>query len=206
MEPKWLEWAKSLQAIAQNGLTFAENEFDIERYKKIRDIASEMMAENSNGNFDFIKNLFGNDEGYSTPKVDVRGVVFKDNKVLLVKEKADGGWTFPGGWADPNETPSESVEREVLEESGFEVKVRKVLAVYDRKKQGHTPPFPYHVYKIFFLCELVGGKKSNSIETDGVDFFEEGKIPILSASRTSLNQIQKFFKHLRNPELPAEFD
>ena len=206
MEPKWLEWAKSLQAIAQNGLTFAENEFDIERYKKIRDIASEMMAENSNGNFDFIKNLFGNDEGYSTPKVDVRGVVFKDNKVLLVKEKADGGWTFPGGWADPNETPSESVEREVLEESGFEVKVRKVLAVYDRKKQGHTPPFPYHVYKIFFLCELVGGKKSNSIETDGVDFFEEDKIPALSASRTSLNQIQIFFKHFRNPELPAEFD
>ena len=206
MEPKWLEWAKSLQAIAQNGLTFAENEFDIERYKKIRDIASEMMAENSNGNFDFIKNLFGNDEGYSTPKVDVRGVVFKDNKVLLVKEKADGGWTFPGGWADPNETPSESVEREVLEESGFEVKVRKVLAVYDRKKQGHTPPFPYHVYKIFFLCELVGGKKSNSIETDGVDFFEEDKIPALSASRTSLNQIQIFFKHFRNPELQTEFD
>ena len=206
MEPKWLEWAKSLQAIAQNGLTYAENEFDIERYKKIRDIASEMMAENSNGEFEYIKNLFGNEEGYSTPKVDVRDVVFKDDKVLMVKEKADGGWTFPGGWADPNETPSESVQREVFEESGFEVKVRKVLAVYDRKKQGHTPPFPYHVYKIFFLCELVGGKKSNSIETDGVDFFEEDKIPALSASRTSLNQIQIFFKHFRNPELQTEFD
>ncbi len=206
MEPKWLQWAKSLQAIAQNGLTFAENQFDIERYEKIREIASEIMAENSNGKFEYIKNLFGNEEGYSTPKVDVRGVVFKDNKVLLVKEKADGGWTFPGGWADPNETPSESVEREVFEESGFVVKVKKVLAVYDRANQGHTPPFPYHVYKIFFHCELVGGEKSNSIETDGVDFFSMGNIPNLSASRTSLGQIRKFFEHYNNPEMPTEFD
>ena len=206
MEPKWLEWAKSLQAIAQNGLIFAENEFDIERYKKIREIASEMMAENSNGEFEYIKNLFGNEEGYSTPKVDVRGVVFKDNKVLLVKEKADSGWTFPGGWADPNETPSESVEREVHEESGFEVKVKKVLAVYDRRKQGHIPPFPYHVYKIFFLCELIGGEKSNSIETDGVEFFSGDNIPQLSASRTSLSQIKKFFEHNKNSALPTEFD
>ncbi len=206
MEPKWLEWAKSLQAIAQNGLTFAVNEFDIERYKKIREIASEIMAENSNGDFEYIKDLFGNEEGYSTPKVDVRGVVFKENKVLLVKEKADGGWTFPGGWADPNETPAESVEREVFEESGFLVKVKKVLAVYDRKKQGHTPPFPFHVYKLFFLCEIIGGKKSNSIETDGVDFFGEEGIPHLSASRTSLSQIKKFFEHYLKPEMQAEFD
>jgi ADP-ribose pyrophosphatase YjhB (NUDIX family) len=206
MEPKWLEWAKSLQAIAQNGLTYAVNEFDVERYNQIRNISAEIMASNSDGDFEFIKELFKNVDGYATPKVDVRGVVFKDNKILLVKEKIDGGWTLPGGWADPNEIPSESVEREVFEESGFIVKSKKILAVYDRAKQGHKPPFPFHVYKLIFLCDLQGGKKTISNETDDVDFFEEDKIPELSHSRVIKSQIKRVFEFYRNPGLPADFD
>lgn len=206
MEPKWLEWAKSLQAEAQNGLTFSQNEFERERYNHILDIAAEMMASNSDTDLGYIKGLFQDVEGYMTPRVDVRGVVFKDDKVLLVKEKADGGWTLPGGWADPNETPSQSVEREVFEESGFQVSTIKVLAVFDRAKQGHTPPFPYHVYKLFFLCELKGGKKATSIETDGVDWFLENDIPALSSARTTVSQLRRFFEHHRNPDLPTEFD
>jgi ADP-ribose pyrophosphatase YjhB (NUDIX family) len=206
MEPKWLEWAKSLQAISQNGLTYAENEFDIVRYEQIRDISAEIMASNSDGDVEFIKELFKNVEGYATPRVDVRGVVFKENKILLVKEKMDGGWTLPGGWADPNETPSASVEREVIEESGFIVKAKKILAVYDRTKQGHLPPFPFHVYKLFFLCDLIGGERTISNETDDVDFFEEDKIPELSQSRTSKSQLIRFFEFHRNPDLPTDFD
>jgi len=206
MEPKWLEWAKNLQAIAQNGLTYSVNEFDIERYEQIRNIAAEIMASNSDGDFEFIKDLFKNIEGYETPKVDVRGVIFKDNKILLVKEKVDGGWTLPGGWADPNESPSQSVEREVYEESGFIVKSKKLLAVYDRTKQGHTPPFPFHVYKLFFLCDLKGGNKTISNETTDVDFFEHYKIPDLSNSRVIKSQILKFFEFQRNPGLPTDFD
>lgn len=206
MEPKWLGWAKSLQAIAQNGLTFAESEFATERYNQITDIAAEMMASNSDADLAYVRDLFKNFEGYATPKVDVRGVVFRDDKVLLVKEKSDGGWTLPGGWADPNETPSQSVEREVFEESGFEVKAVKVLAVYDRAKQGHTPPFPYHVFKLFFLCELKGGKRTTSIETDDVDFFAEKDIPGLSSARTTLNEIRRFFEHRHVPDLPTDFD
>ena len=206
MEPKWLEWAKSLQAEAQNGLTFTTNEFERERYNHILEIAAEMMAKNSDADYEYIKGLFDDVEGYMTPRVDVRGVVFKGDRVLLVKEKSDGGWTLPGGWADPNETPSQSVEREVFEESGFEVKARKVLAVLDRAKQGHTPPFPYHIYKLFFLCELKGGKKATSIETDAVDFFAENNIPHLSASRTTDSQMKRFFEHHRNPNLPTDFD
>lgn len=206
MEPKWLEWAKSLQAEAQNGLTFSENEFERERYNHILEIAAEMMAANSDADAGYIKGLFDDVEGYMTPRVDVRGIVFKNDKVLLVKEKADGGWTLPGGWADPNETPSESVEREVFEESGFESKVTKVLAVYDRAKQGHTPPFPYHVYKMFFLCDLKGGKKTTSIETDAVEFFAEDEIPPLSSARTTVEQLHRFFEHHRNPEMPTDFD
>jgi len=206
MEPKWLEWAKSLQAIAQNGLTYALNEFDIERYNEIRNIAAEMMASNSEGDLEFIKDLFLNVDGYATPKVDVIGVVFKDDKILLVKEKSDGGWTLPGGWADPNETPSESVEREVFEESGFVVKSKKILAVYDRAKQGHTPPFPFHVFKIFFLCQLNGGTKTTSNETDDVDFFDENNLPELSKARVLKKQIERLFEFYRNPDLPADFD
>ena len=206
MEPKWLDWAKSLQAEAQNGLTFSQNEFERERYNHILDIAAEMMASNSDTDLSYVKGLFKDVEGYMTPRVDVRGVVFKDARVLLVKEKADGGWTLPGGWADPNETPSQSVEREVFEESGFRVKAVKVLAVFDRAKQGHTPPFPYHVYKLFFLCELKGGKETTSIETDAVDWFTEDNIPALSSARTTASQLRRFFEHHRNSELPTDFD
>lgn len=206
MEPKWIEWAKSLQAIAQNGLTYAENNFDIERYNKIRNIAAEIITSHTDVNLEIVKNLFNGEEGYSTPKVDVRGAVFKNHKLLMVREKLDGKWTLPGGWADPNETPSQSIEREVFEESGFIVKAKKILAVYDRTKQGHIPPFPYHVYKLFFRCELVGGEKKHSIETDGVDFFSDEEIPELSLSRTTIHQVTRIFEHYRNPTMPADFD
>ncbi len=206
MEPKWIEWAKDLQAISQNGLNYSENAFDRDRYNKIRDIAAEILASHSDVDFEVIKDLFNGEKGHSTPKVDVRGAVFKDDKILMVREIIDGGWTLPGGWADPNETPSASIEREVFEESGFVVKAKKVLAVYDRAKQGHVPPFPYHVYKIFFECELVGGKKKYSIETDGVNFFSENEIPELSKARTTISQIKRIFKHYKNPQLPADFD
>ncbi len=206
MEPKWLEWAKSLQAEAQNGLTYTQSGFERERYEHILEIAAEMMASNSDTDFTYVKNLFEDVEGYMTPRVDVRGAVFNGDTILLVREKSDGGWTLPGGWADPNETPAESVEREVFEESGFEVKASQVLAVFDRAKQGHNPPYPYHIYKLFFLCELKGGKKKTSIETDDVNFFEEKNIPALSTSRTTASQIRRLFEHHRNPVLPADFD
>ena len=206
MDPKWLELAKELQALSQDGLFYAENEFDNLRFKRISEIAAEMMSMNSGTDLEYINDLFSSQEGHATPKVDVRGVVFKENKILLVKEKSDGGWTLPGGWADPNETPGETVEREVFEESGFKVKARKVLAVLDRVKQGHTPPYPFHIYKIYFQCDLVGGEKKLSIETDGVDFFEENNIPPLSNARTLKKQIARMFFLQRNPALPADFD
>ncbi|HED05801.1 MAG TPA: NUDIX domain-containing protein [Ignavibacteria bacterium] len=206
MEPKWLKWAKSLQAISQVGLTFTSNEFDIERYKKIRKIAAEMMSANSDTDFEFIHNLFNYEDGYPTPKVDVRGVVFQDDKILLVKEKVDGGWTLPGGWAEPNETPSQSVEREVLEESGYVVSAEKVSAIYDRTKQGHTPPHPYHVYKIFFLCKILGGESVPSLETDDVGFFDKDNLPNLSDARIKKHQILRLFEHYKNPSLSVDFD
>lgn len=207
MEPNWLRWAKQLAALAQNGLTYSDNEYEIDRYKRIRQIAAEMMSAGFDLEAKAFVELFAQERGYATPKVDVRGAVFRDDKILLVREKLDGGWTLPGGWADPCQSPSEAVAREVFEEAGFEVRVTKLAAVYDRSKHPHKPPMPFHLYKLFFLCEITGGAAAESYETTGVDFFAEDNIPQeLSISRTLPFQIARMFEHHRHPALPTDFD
>ncbi len=206
MDPVWLKWAKELAAIAQNGLTYAETDYDTERYQAVRRIAAEMMSARSNQDTETLIKILADEEGYATPKLDVRGVVFRESKILLVEEKIDGGWTLPGGWADPCQSPSECVIREIREESGYETEARKLLAVYDRSKHPHKPPFPFHIYKMFFLCEITGGVPKVSHETTGVDFFPEDQIPDLSISRVLPAQIARMFEHHRNPDLPVDFD
>lgn len=206
MEPNWLTWAKRLAALAQDGLTYSDNEYEIDRYNQIRQVAAEMMAAGFQLETRTFLDLFAREQGYATPKVDVRGAVFRDDKILLVREKIDGGWTLPGGWADPCQSPSEAVAREVFEESGFEVRVVKLAAVYDRSKHPHLPPMPFHLYKLFFLCEITGGAATESYETTGVDFFAEDPLPPLSISRTLPFQIARLFEHYRNRALPTDFD
>ncbi|GAB1538200.1 NUDIX hydrolase [Scytonema sp. NUACC21] len=202
---KWLAWAQKLQAIAQTGLTYSENPYDIERFKSIRAIAAEILATHSNVEPSYILDLFSREVGYATPKVDVRGVVFRDDTILLVKEREDGCWTLPGGWADVGESPSEAAVKEIFEESGYLTRAVKLLAVYDRNRHGH-PPHPNYVYKLFFLCELVGGTPSASIETEEVGFFPEDGIPELSLGRVTPAQITRLYEHYRNPDLPTDFD
>jgi len=207
MEPNWLRWAKQLAALAQNGLTYSDNVYEIDRYKQIRQIAAEMMSAGFELDTKTFLDLFPREKGYETPKVDVRGVVFRDSKILLVQEKLDGGWTLPGGWADPCQTPAEAAVREVFEESGFEVRAMKLAAVYDRSRHPHLPLMPFHVYKLFFLCEILGGTATESHETTGVGFFAEGDLPEpLSVSRTLPFQLARMFEHHRNPALPTDFD
>lgn len=203
--PKWLDWAQNLQALAQSGLTYSPNPFDIQRYEAIREIAAEILSTYSQTDLGLIRDLYQSQAGYITPKVDVRGVVFKSDHILLVRELADGGFTLPGGWADVNEPPSSAVEREVWEETGYHVKAKKLLAVYDRNKHGH-PPYIFHIYKLFILCDLVGGQASGSIETGEADFFSEGHIPPLSIARTTAEEINRFFEHHRCPDLSTDFD
>lgn len=204
--PKWLNWSTRLQAIAQTGLTFAKDPYDIERYKAIRKIAAEMLAAGADMDLTVIRNMLSANDGYATPKVDVRGVVFRENKLLLVKEKSDGKWTLPGGWADVCEAPVENVMREVFEETGFQTHATKVLALFDRSLHQHEPPFPFHVYKLFVRCEITGGTATTSSETDAVEFFAEGEIPELSSTRITPGQIQCMFAHLKNPQRPTDFD
>lgn len=205
-ELKWLDWAKRLQAIAQNGLTFARTPFDTERYQAVRRIAAEMISEGSGADVARIEGLLSGEEGYQTPKVDLRCVAFRDDTLLLVKEWTDHCWTLPGGWADVTESPAEGVIREAYEESGFETRAVKLLAVYDRSKHPHVPPFIHHVYKLFFLCEITGGEVRRSNETLDVAFFARNEIPDLSLTRVVPSQIERFWEHREHPEWPTDFD
>lgn len=205
MEPNWLTWARKLQAIGQNGLAYSKDPFDLERFEELRELALEILQNYTDSELPRIRDLFAGEHGHATPKVDVRGVVFNEDAILLVRERADGKWTLPGGWVDVNESPSESVVREVFEESGYQTKALKLLACYDRNRHPH-PPHPYHVYKLFFSCEILGGSPSTSYETDGVDFFKQDAIPELSTGRVTSAQIDRFFEFLRSPDLPTDFD
>jgi len=206
MEPNWLTWAKQLQALSQNGLTYARDPFDRERYEQIRHIAAEMLAEKADAKVEAVLDLFSREKDYATPKVDVRGAVFKDSKILLVKERSDGKWALPGGWADVGESPSESVEREVWEESGFQVKAKHLAAVYDRGKHPHKPLMHYHIYKLFFICEITGGRAAISSETEKIEFFSESDLPELSITKILPEQILKMFEYYRQDGLEVYFD
>ena len=205
-EPKWVGWARELQAIAQTGLHFSESEYDRERYRRILALSIEIFANYSGETPVLIRQLFENQTGYATPKVDVRGVVFREDKLLLVQERSDGLWTLPGGWADVNDSPSDAVEREIVEESGFQAKAERMLAVFDRARHGHEPPFPFHVYKLFILCRLEGGEARTAMETIGVEFFGEDEIPPLSISRVTREQIQFCFETQNSSVGTCRFD
>ena len=149
--------------------------------------------------------LFRAEEGYATPKVDVRSVIIQDEKVLLVRERSDGLWTLPGSWADVGDPPGYAVEREIRGESGYEAKAIKMLALYDRNLHGH-PPMAFHVYRAFFRCEITGGSPTLSDETDGVDFFALSALPPLTVERVTAKQIARFFDHAHHPDWPTDFD
>lgn len=168
-------------------------------------MAAEILAAHSTGNLDGARGLLELQRGPATPKVDVRAAVFDGDGILLVKEPDDGGWSLPGGWADVGGSPAENVAREVHEESGYRVRVRRLLAAYDRDRQGHTP-IPYHVYKLCFLADIVDRDPSIVVDTDGVAFFGEHEVPPLSISRVTPAQIARFFEQRRDPTLPADFD
>ena len=164
-----VELARELAALAQSGLHYGKDPYDRERYEKLLGIANELLVDCSVLSMDEILQWRAADFGYATPKVDVRASCLREGQghVGPVKKRMDGRWTLPGGWADVNQTPVESVVREVVEESGFVVEVKRLLAVWDREKQGNPPPYPYSIYKMFFLCEIVGGEARETLETTG---------------------------------------
>ncbi|MBW4022835.1 MAG: NUDIX hydrolase [Proteobacteria bacterium] len=208
-EPDWLLWAREVQATAQSGLAFSRDPYDIERYHALTALAARMLAARTDGSAPGLATLFGAEGGYATPKVDVRGAAFDaEGRILMVREAADHDrWTLPGGWADVNQTPARCVAREVLEESGYEVRVVKLAGCWDRSAQGHTPPGLFSIVKLFFLCEITGGAPTTSLETSEVGFFAAEDVPAdLSLGRVLPHQVARMFAHHRDRTLPTEFD
>jgi len=205
-EPQWLRIARELRAIAQTGLTFSADRFDRQRYERLRELAGSLLALGSGADYDMILSILREDNGYATPKVDVRGAAFVDGRVLMVREISDGNWTLPGGWADVNQTAGECVVREIAEESGFEARILKLAAVYDYQRSNRPARHMDSIYKIFFICEITGGAARVSDETSEVAFFGRGELPPLSQGRTTAAQIERMFQHAEHPDLPADFD
>lgn len=202
---RWLEWAREIQALSQTGMHYAENEYQRERYQRLTEIAAEIITSYSDLDYNMLTHIFQGQIGYATPRVDVRGAVFRQGQILLVRERVDNGWTMPGGWADVGDLPSHAVEREVLEEAGFRVKASRVIGVYDANRTG--PLEIFHAFKIVFLCDLVGGQARPSNETSEVGFFGQGQIPeILSGERTKPRHILDAFEAQQDPNRLAVFD
>ena len=203
--PRWLVWAREIQALSQTGLHYAENDYQQERNQRLLEIAAEIISEHSEINYPALVCLFREQSGYATPRIDVRGAVFRDGELLLVRERMDGGWTMPGGWADVGDVPSEAVEREVWEETGFQVSAEKLVGVYDANRT--NPMEIFHAYKIVFFCEILAGEPRPSHETSEVAFFGYDQIPrSLSGERTKPRHIQDAFDAFANPTIPTVFD
>jgi ADP-ribose pyrophosphatase YjhB (NUDIX family) len=197
----WLKIAKDIQSIAQAGLTFSENKYDLDRYNQLRDLSVKIMHAYTRAPVNKIYELFANEKGYQTPKVDIRAVVFREDTILMVRETIDGFWTLPGGWADVNYSPFENAAKEVYEEAGIKVTPRRLLAVYDKTKDPQHMPDIYHIYKMFILCDDSGDIVKTGMETSDVGWFDRNSIPSLSLPRITFSQIAKMFEFYDSPLL-----
>ena len=202
---KWLKWAIEIQSLAQAGLTYTDNVYDVERYERLREISAEMIQEKSDINLDKVKELFCNEKGYQTPKLDTRAAIFKDNKILLVHEN-NNTWSLPGGWCDVLESVKSNTIKEVKEETGLDVNAVKIISVQDRNKH-NKPIYAYGVCKIFVLCNIIGGEFIENIETTEIKYFALNEIPSnLAEEKTNKEQIEMCFKAFNDENWQTQFD
>ena len=203
-EHQWLEWAKELQFIAQAGLTYTKDPFDRERFERVREIAAEIMSLQGRLPLAQVKDLFCNESGFQTPKLDTRAAIFKDNKILLVEEN-DGTWSMPGGWVDVMETIKSNTIKEVREEAGLDVEAVRVIALHDRNLH-NQPPFAYNICKVFVLCEVKGGCFKPNMETVASGYFGLDELPPLAVNKNSYEQIEMCFTAYSDKNWQVEFD
>lgn len=202
---KWLKWAIEIQSLAQSGLAYTQNKYDIERYERLREISAEILAEKTALNLDKVKNLFCNETGYQTPKLDTRAAIFKDNKILLVHEN-NGTWALPGGWCDVLESIKSNTEKEVKEETGLDAKALKIISIQDRNKH-NKPIYAYGVCKVFVLCDILGGEFIENIETTEIQYFSLGDLPNnLSEEKSNQEQIEMCFNAYHDKNWQTQFD
>ncbi len=203
--PQWLEWAREIQQLSQTGLAFAITDYEKKRYKRLIELTAEMVDYSTQLDKPAVEKVLMEQPGYATPKIDVRAAVINENKILLVQERTDNMWAMPGGWADVGDFPSQVAIRETKEESGFDVKPRKVAGVYDANRTGGRLEF-FHAFKIVFLCDLIGGEARASNETIDVKFFSFEELPPLSKNRTNNNHLEEIQFHLKDSIRQTFFD
>lgn len=202
---KWLKWAIEIQSLSQIGLTYTKDVYDRERYERLREISAEMLAKKTELSIEKVKDLFCNETGYQTPKIDTRAVIFRNNKILLVHEN-NGTWSLPGGWCDVLESVKSNTEKEVREETGLNVKAVKIISIQDRNKH-NKPVYAYGVCKIFVLCEVINGKFVENIETTEIRYFSLQDLPHnLAEEKTNKEQIEMCFKAYLNENWQTQFD
>ena len=204
MSERIIEWAKELQSLAQAGLHYGHDDFDRERYRRIREISAEMMAERTGLPVEKVKDLFCGDTGYQTPKLDTRAAIIENGRILLVCER-NGKWSMPGGWCDYDLSPAENTVKEVREEAGLDVVVDRLIAVQDREKH-NEPAYAYKIVKIFFLCRAVGGAFSPNLETSDSRWFAEDELPSLAEEKCNAEQVRMCFAAHRSEDWKACFD
>lgn len=200
----WLKWAMEIQAIAQTGLAYTEGIYDRERYERLREISAEMLSKKTDIPLEKVKDIFCNEKGYQTPKIDTRGVIFKKNKILLTHEN-DGTWSLPGGWCDVLQSVASNTIKEVKEETGLDVKPNRIIAVQDRNKH-NKPIFAYGICKIFVLCDLLGGEFVPNIETTEIGYFSLDSLPNVSEDKSNKEQIRMCFEAYKNENWKVKFD
>lgn len=204
MENKWLDWAKELQFIAQAGLTYSKDPFDLERFARIREISAEIMSMKSGENLEKVKGLFCNETGFQTPKLDTRAAIFKDGRILLVKEN-DGRWSMPGGWVDVMQSVMSNTVKEVKEEAGLDVEAVRLIAVQDRSLH-NRPLYAYNVCKVFVLCDVKGGSFQPNTETTESCYFSEDKLPPLAEEKNNEEQVRMCFRAAEDPNWKVLFE
>lgn len=201
---RWLDWAKELQFIAQAGLTYSQNPFDLERFQRIREISTEMMSYKTELPIEQVKNLFCNETGFQTPKLDTRAAIFQEEKILLVKEK-NGTWSLPGGWVDVMESIYSNTVKEAKEEAGLDIVPVRLIAVQDRNKH-NLPLYAYNVCKVFVLCEATGGEFQENTETSESAYFDLNELPLLAGEKNTKEQIRMCFEAYHSENWKTLFD
>ncbi|MCW3091127.1 MAG: hypothetical protein JWP81_2196 [Ferruginibacter sp.] len=196
---------KRLKSLADIGMLYTQNEYDKERYAELLQISYELLNNNTGEEITTLKNLYLQNKDYPTAKVDIRGLIIKDNTILLVKEMADGKWSLPGGWADVGYSPKEVIIKECKEETGLEVTTEKLLAVFDKKFHPH-PPQPFYVYKMVFYCKAISTAIIKGFDVLDVQYFDVNNLPELSEDRILKDQLQLAFKIATTPGMPTYFE
>ena len=205
MRQSWIDRAVELQALAQAGLQYSKDIYDIERFRRIREISAEIISNQSDIPVEVVKTLFCNESGYQTPKLDTRAAIFRDGKILLVKEKITGKWALPGGWVDVNESVGSNTVKEVKEEAGLDVVPVKIIAVQDRNRH-NKPQYAYGICKIFVLCRIISGSFVENSEKSESGFFGIDELPIADEARSTAAQIRMCFDACCDENWVALFD